>query len=58
MDPEDQMPLPVEETEEWKGWTERALVREPIFVDALNHHELVLNYPGAELVRNTEPDRA
>lgn len=58
MDPEDQTALPVEETEEWKGWTEQALVREPIFVDALNHHELVLNYPGAELVRNTEPDRA
>lgn len=58
MDPEDQTTAPVYETEEWERWHTHAIAKEPIFVEALGHHELDLGYPGVEIIKSTEPDRA
>lgn len=55
MDPEDQTTAPVDETEEWKDWHTKARAKEPIFVEALDHHEIDLGYPGVEIIKSTEP---
>lgn len=42
-------------TVEWDEWKKTAREREPIFLDAIDHHEIVKNYPGVEIIRITEP---
>lgn len=58
MEPEDS---PIDDEiimEEWRRWNVQARSQEPIFVEAIDHHEIDLGYPGIEIIKNTEPSHA
>lgn len=57
MDPEDELMSDEDMTHiEWYEWEKEARQQEPIFLEAMNHHELVKNQPGIEIIRITEPN--
>lgn len=41
----------------WRDWSSDARTREPVFVDAMDHHEMGLHLPGIDIIERTDPGR-
>lgn len=40
---------------EWEAWAAEARKREPVFLEAIDHHEHDLNLPGVDIILRTDP---